>query len=82
MTKGQTYPGESSTIRDPNTGATVRQVTSHPSIHHQPFFFIPAYDDAMARLIFISYRTGTPQIFAEDRATGDLVQLTDRAGID
>ena len=36
----------------------------------------------MCRLVFVSYRTGTPQIFAEDRETGDLVQLTDRAGID
>ena len=82
MTKGRTYPGESTTVRDPRTGALVRQVTSHPSIHHQPFFFIPAYDDAMARLVFVSYRTGTAQVFAEDRASGDLVQLTDRAGID
>ena len=42
------------------------------------FFIIPAYDDAMQRLIFVSYRTGNPQIFAEERATGELRQLTDR----
>ena len=39
---------------------------------------MPAYDRAMKRLIFVSYRTGTPQIFFEDRATGELVQATDR----
>ena len=32
----------------------------------------------MKKLIFVSYRTGTPQIFFEDRATGELVQATDR----
>src|SRR6185369_12054234 len=29
-------------------------------------------------LVFVSHRTGRPQIFAEVRATGELVQLTDR----
>src|SRR5262249_45344667 len=37
-----------------------------------------AYDRAMKKLIFVSYRTGKPQIFFEDRATGELVQATDR----
>ena len=32
----------------------------------------------MQRLIFVSNRTGTPQVFAEERATGELRQLTDR----
>lgn len=39
---------------------------------------IPAYDNRMERLIFVSHRTGKPQIFAEIRATGELMQLTDR----
>jgi len=53
-------------------------VTSHPAIHHHPFFFVPGYDRAMRRLIFVSHRTGRPEIFYEDRATGDLVQATGR----
>jgi oligogalacturonide lyase len=53
-------------------------VTDHPSIHHHPFFFVPAYDRAGTKLIFVSHRTGTPQVFYEDRASGDLVQATDR----
>lgn len=32
----------------------------------------------MRRLSFVSHRTGSPQIYAEDRASGDLLQLTDR----
>ena len=77
MSKGQRYP-ESREHTDPASGRRIRQITSHPSIHHHPFFFVPAYDRAMKRLIFVSYRTGQPQIFFEDRATSELVQATDR----
>jgi oligogalacturonide lyase len=42
---------------------------------------IPAYDDAMHRLFFVSHRTGSPQIFAAERETGALVQVTDHADI-
>ena len=76
--KGRVWPGESRVSRDPHTGATVRQVTSHPSIHHHPFFFVPCFDRAMRRLIFVSHRTGRPQIMAEMQDDARLVQLTDR----
>jgi oligogalacturonide lyase len=78
MSKGEIFPAESVLHRDEQTGLPVRQVTSHPSIHHHPFFYIPAYDTRMRWLIFVSHRTGAPQIFAEDRASGRLRQLTDR----
>ena len=35
----------------------------------------------MRRLIFVSCRTGLPQIFAEERSTGSLIQLTDRSDL-
>lgn len=79
--KGQLYPAESRTFRDQRTGVSIRQVTSHPSIHHQPFYYLPAYDDAMARLIFVSHRSGRPEIMAELRDTGQLLQLTEHDGI-
>ena len=81
MTQGTVYVSESITAIDEKTGVTVRQITDHPSIHHPPFFIVPAYDDAMARLVFVSHRTGRPEIFAEDRATGNLIQLTERDAI-
>lgn len=65
-------------MTDARSGRRIRQVTGHPSIHHHPFFFVPAYDRAMTKLIFVSHRTGRPQIFFEDRASGDLIQVTDR----
>ncbi|HVF11386.1 MAG TPA: oligogalacturonate lyase family protein [Abditibacteriaceae bacterium] len=78
MPKGSVFSCESRTVEDAHTDAAVRQVTDHASIHHHPFFFIPAYDNAMQYLIFVSHRSGAPQIFAEERATGQLIQLTDR----
>ena len=81
MAKGTVYSSESRSFYDERTGTQIRQITTASALHHHPFFIIPAYDDAMQRLIFISYRTGTPQIFAEERATGELRQLTDRSDI-
>src|SRR6185437_13370478 len=78
MSKSQRYPSESREQKDAASGRRIRQITSHPSIHHHPFFFVRAYDAAMKKLIFVSYRTGKPQIFFEDHASGDLVQATDR----
>ena len=42
---------------------------------------IPAYDDAMKRLVFVSHRTGRPEIFAELRDSGLLQQLTEQEGL-
>jgi oligogalacturonide lyase len=78
VSKGQRYLAESRELADAASGRRVRQITSHPSIHHHPFFFVPAYDQAMSKLVFVSYRTGKPQIFFEDRAGGELVQATHR----
>ncbi len=78
MAKGKIYPSEARLFCDTETGAQIRQVTNDGSIHHHPFYYIPAFDDAMRWLFFVSHRTGSPQFFAEDREIGELVQLTDR----
>lgn len=78
MAKGDVLPSESIECRDPESGIRIRQVTSHASIHHHPFYYVPAYDDAMRWLFFVSHRAGSPQFHAECRDTGELVQLTDR----
>ena len=81
MSKGSLYPSESREFRDSQTGARMRQVTSHPSIHHHPFYYLPAWDNAMRHLVFVSYRTGAPQLFLEIRETGQLLQLTERGDL-
>lgn len=72
---------EARSFTDPRTGTPVRQVTNHPSIHHPPFYYLPAYDDAMTRLFFVSHRTGRPEIWCEIRAAGELQQLTDQPNL-
>ena len=66
---------------DTRNGWNVRQVTTCPAIHHHPFFFVEAFDDAMHNLVFVSHRTGRPQIYIEQQAGSDLVQLTDAADL-
>ena len=78
---GALYPIESQILRDEQTGAELRQITAHASIHHHPFYYIPAYDDAMRHLVFVSHRTGRPEIFLELRESGQLLQLTEHAGL-
>ena len=68
--KGKVSASESRWLRDEATGARIRQVTSHPSIHHHPFFFVPPWDRAMRRLVFVSHRAGAPQLFAEELEIG------------
>lgn len=81
MSRGTVYPSEAREFRDEKTGVRMRQVTSHPSLHHHPFYYLPAYDDAMHHLIFASHRTGRPELFAEMRDSGKLVQLTEHEGL-
>ena len=78
MSKGRVFSREDRLFRDPRSGRTIRQVTGFPAIHHHPFFFVPAYDRAMRRLVFVSYRTGRPEIFFEERASGRLIQASCR----
>lgn len=78
MSKGTIHLPESRDFTDPQTGTNIRQITSHPSIHHHPFYYLPAWDDGMRHLVFVSHRTGTPQLFLELQDTGQLLQLTDR----
>lgn len=79
--KGERHRPEGRVLTDPRSARRIRQVTDHPSIHHHPFFFVPAYDQAGKRLVFVSHRSGAPQIFFEDRTSGELVQVTDRSDL-
>jgi oligogalacturonide lyase len=84
MSAGQTFPSESISTRDATTGVRLRQITAHPSIHHQPFYYLPAYGRDDFQLFLISHRTGRPEVFTElwqDDAPAGLLQLTDHAGL-
>ena len=75
-----THPSESRPFED-GTGARLRQVTAHPSIHHHPFFFVDAWDQAMSFLILLSARSGRMQIYIEPEPGADLVQLTEEEAL-
>ncbi len=81
MSRGQLFPAEGCTFADSQTGAVIRQITNCPGIHHHPFYYLPCMDDAMQRLIFVSYRTGRPEVFAELRQSEKLLQLTEVKGL-
>ncbi|RYG91765.1 hypothetical protein EU803_04695 [Loktanella sp. IMCC34160] len=70
------FPPEGRVIEETDRGV-VRQVTAHPSIHHHPFFFVDSWDDAMRALVFVSHRSGKPQIYLELTDTRALICLTD-----
>ena len=89
MPAGTLRPSESVVTRDAHSGAEVRQVTTDPSLHHHPFYYLPAYDDEQRYLFFISHTTGRPEVWAElrreanchGRHAGCLLQLTDHADL-
>lgn len=74
------HPLESRVVHQ-DESLTIRQVTDHPSIHHQPFFFVDAWDAAMSFLVILSHRTGRPQIYIEREAGAELIQLTNEAAL-
>ena len=82
LTKGEQLPDRSSTYTDPDTGATVHQLTSDDSINHSFFFlnpsFRPGHEDQLG---FVTHRGDKPQICLHDGQTGRSTCLTDREGV-
>src|SRR5260370_30430306 len=75
--KGLICPPEHSTFSDPDTGARVHQVTSHPSINHPTYYLQSSFFPDGRWLVFTSYRPGSPQLFQAAFPEGPIRQLTD-----
>lgn len=75
-------PLESQWTIDKETGRSVRQVTRARCINHHPFFLTPAYDASQRYLFFVSDRTGTLQVYAEDSCEACIFRLTDVPKLD
>lgn len=76
--KGVVFPPENVSFRDPATGALVHRLTSHPSINHATYFLQSSFYPDGSGLIFVSYRSGSPQLFEiADFPSGPIRQLTD-----
>ncbi|MBI1354785.1 MAG: hypothetical protein GC160_10585 [Acidobacteria bacterium] len=81
MHKGALFASEHSVSRDERTGATVHQLTAHPSIQHPTYFLTSSFNHDQSRLIFTSYRTGSAQLFDVGYPDGEIRQLTDGPAI-
>src|SRR5882724_3242515 len=81
MSKGQVSPSEACTFQDAVTGATVHQMTNHPSINHPTYFLQSSFLPHGKSLIFTSYRTGDAQLFQAQFPSGNIRQLTEDAPI-
>ena len=74
--KGATSASEHSVSQDSQTGATVHQLTNHPSINHPTYFLQSSFTPDQKSLIFTSYRTGGAQLFEAGFPDGEIRQLT------
>ena len=69
------------TVPDRSTGVEVFQITDHPSINHPAYFLQSSFTPDGSKIVFTSYRTGTPQLFLADFPGGGVVQLTQAAPV-
>ncbi len=76
--KGDRFASEYSSYRDRETGVLVHQVTSQPCINHATYFLQSSFTPDGQALIFVSYRSGDPQIYEINPFPhGEIRQLTD-----
>ena len=77
MAIGQTYPTEWSTETDPDSGRTLRRLTSGRHNNYPLYYFIPSITPENDALIFHSERSGWVQLYKLDLASGQITQLSD-----
>lgn len=70
------YPSECTTYRDTATGAVVTQWTHGASTDHHLYFTSPSVTVDDRWLVFLSDRSGHPNLFAIDRSDGSISRLT------
>ncbi len=68
-------------FRDPDTGAVIHQLTSHPSINHACYHLTSSFTPDSKFLVFTSYRSGAPQLYELEFPDGEPRQLTTLDGL-
>ncbi|MCC9076711.1 oligogalacturonate lyase family protein [Litorilinea aerophila] len=77
MAIGRRFPTEWLTYSDPDTGRTIRQLTSAQANSYPLYYFIPSITRENDALIFHSERTAWVQLYKLDLHSGEIVQLSD-----
>ena len=77
MTIGQSHPAEWSTETDPQTGRTLRRLTSGKHHNYPLYYFIPSITSENDFLIFHGERSSFVQLYRLDLRSGEITQLTD-----
>ena len=77
MPVGQTFPSESRSYRDRQTGRQIRQLTAGAGNEYPVYY--QAYPLSLDGrwLVVCSERDGTTQLYGLDRRDGTITQLTD-----
>ena len=78
----QILPPEDRQITDRKTGQHIHQLTTHPAIHHHPFFLSPAWDEAMNHIVIVSNRTGKNQLYLCRTSDYALIRLSEAEEVD
>lgn len=81
MKNAAIWPSEGAWHADLATGARIRQVTSHASISHPSYFLQSSFLPGDREILFVSYRSGSAQLYCAEYPEGDIVQITHGAPI-
>jgi oligogalacturonide lyase len=82
MAKGARFIGEGRELRDSETGARIRQLTSYRGHSHHLYFTNSGWYDGGRRLLFGSDRENRTNLFSIELASGEITQLTELAPSD
>jgi len=76
-----TFEPEWRQFDDEQTGARITQWTSAPAMHHHCYFTNSTVTHDSTRGVFVSYRTGYPNLLTMHLQSGELQQVTNRVDI-
>lgn len=78
---GASFPSESRSFQDEQTGAKVVQLTNHASINHNLYFLTSSFTPDERSAIVASNRSGNVNYYGVAISDGRILQLTDESGI-
>jgi oligogalacturonide lyase len=71
------FASERRVLADPETGVTIWQMTDAPAVHHHLYFTNPSITPNGRTLLFVSHRSGAPNLFTASLPDGEIAQITD-----